>query len=84
MLGIQLLRPGDVVAVFFAVCYLTGVLCVKDRALIYLVSDDLCVCAARRRLHDSAKHARGCCWFEQRRSHGRFGRGKIVLRLLRS
>ena len=78
LLGIQLLRPGDVVAVFFAVCYLTGVLCVKERALIFDVADIVCVCTAWRRLHDSAKHTRGCCWFEQRRSHGSFGLCKIA------
>ena len=42
------------------------------------VADDVLACAAWRRLHDSAKHARCCCWFEQRRCDGRFGRGKIV------
>ena len=74
LLGEQLFRPGDVVAL----CGFRGLLCVKDRALIYDVADNVCVCTAWRRLRVSAKHARGCCWFEQRRSHGRFGLGKIA------
>ena len=45
---------------------------------MFVVANDVCVCAAWRRLHDSAKHSSGCCWFEQRHSYGSFRLGKVA------
>ena len=64
--------------VMFLQCFVQFDKSVKDRAFVFVLADVVCVCAAWRRLHGSAKHARGCCWFEQRRNHGCFRRRKII------
>ena len=45
---------------------------------VYGADDCVCFRAGWRRHHDRSRHARGCCWFEQRRSHGSLRRGKIT------
>ena len=78
LLGIQQLWTSDVF--FYCETFLIVLFSVADGLAgeMYLVDNDVFVCAAWRRLHDRSKHARGCCWAEQRRSDGCFGRGKIV------
>ena len=75
LLGRQFLEPGDASAVFSTL--LRSVLRVATGD-VCLVVYDVFACAAWRRLYDSAKHARCCCWFEQWCCDGCFGRGKIV------
>ncbi len=82
LLGKQLPRPGDAFCCDLSLlCALRGGTCCVGVEM-RRVADDVLACSAWRRLHDSlyffAKHARCCCWFEQRRCHGCFGRCKIA------
>ena len=46
---------------------------------VYGADDCFCFCAGRRWYQHQSLHARGCCWFEQRRCDGCFGRSKTCL-----
>ena len=46
---------------------------------VYGADDCVCFRAGWRRHHDRSQHARGCCWFEQRRCDGCFGISKTYV-----
>ena len=67
LLGLQSIRPGDAFCCDLSLlCCLRGVTCCVGVEMCR-VADDVLACAAWRRLHDQSRHARCCCWFEQRR-----------------